>query len=120
MTNKIIIPLRGEIWEVDLNPTKGSEMDKVRPVVVISSDALLGLPIKIVALVTGWKEKFSKNMYHIKVHPDSNNNFDKISAVTVLQVRSLDRIRFLRKRGKVSAEVLEEIVTALAAIVEYQ
>ena len=28
-------PNRGEIWLVDLNPTRGQELQKIRPVVVI-------------------------------------------------------------------------------------
>ena len=42
-------PKRGEIWRVDFNPTKGAEIQKQRPAVVISSDALGKLPLKIVA-----------------------------------------------------------------------
>lgn len=33
-------PLRGEIWEFDLNPTRGREQRGVRPCLVISADAL--------------------------------------------------------------------------------
>ncbi|MGH7567141.1 MAG: type II toxin-antitoxin system PemK/MazF family toxin [Gemmatimonadota bacterium] len=33
-------PLRGQIWEFDLNPKKGREQRGVRPCVVISHDAL--------------------------------------------------------------------------------
>jgi mRNA interferase MazF len=33
-------PLRGEIWWVDLNPTRGSEINKKRPCVVLSVDAI--------------------------------------------------------------------------------
>ena len=32
-------PKRGEIWQVDLDPTVGSEMQKSRPCVVINADA---------------------------------------------------------------------------------
>jgi mRNA interferase MazF len=32
--------LRGEIWWVDLNPTRGSEISKQRPCVILSVDAL--------------------------------------------------------------------------------
>lgn len=120
MTNNIIIPLRGEIWEADLNPTIGSEMDKIRPVVVISTDEICCLPLKIVALITGWKEKFSKNIFLVKITADKVNNLEKDSAITVLQVRSLDHARFIRKVGNVPADVMEEVVSALAAVVEYQ
>jgi mRNA interferase MazF len=32
---------RGEIWQVNFNPAKGSEIQKQRPAVVISSDTRL-------------------------------------------------------------------------------
>lgn len=31
-------PLRGEIWWADLEPTRGQEINKKRPVVALSSD----------------------------------------------------------------------------------
>ena len=34
----MINPKRSEIWLVDLEPTQGQEIQKTRPVVVISSD----------------------------------------------------------------------------------
>ncbi|PYJ84525.1 MAG: type II toxin-antitoxin system PemK/MazF family toxin [Verrucomicrobia bacterium] len=33
-------PERGEIWRVEFNPTRGAEIQKRRPAVAISSDAL--------------------------------------------------------------------------------
>ena len=33
-------PLRGEIWEFDLNPKRGREQRGVRPCLVVSTDAL--------------------------------------------------------------------------------
>jgi mRNA interferase MazF len=33
-------PRRGELWSADLNPRRGSEPGKVRPVVVVQSDLL--------------------------------------------------------------------------------
>jgi mRNA-degrading endonuclease toxin of MazEF toxin-antitoxin module len=35
-----IIALRGEIWEVDLNPRKGREQQGIRPCLVVSTDGL--------------------------------------------------------------------------------
>ncbi|MEI6065034.1 MAG: type II toxin-antitoxin system PemK/MazF family toxin, partial [Pseudanabaena sp. ELA748] len=48
-------PNRGEIWLVNLEPTVGAEIRKTRPVVVISSDAIGKLPIKLIAPITDWK-----------------------------------------------------------------
>ncbi|MBU0571161.1 MAG: type II toxin-antitoxin system PemK/MazF family toxin [Candidatus Omnitrophica bacterium] len=120
LNNSINIPLRGEIWIVDLDPAIGSEMKKTRPVLVMSADAVGRLAIKLVAPITEWKQKFSGNLWHVKIDPDSQNNLGKVSAVDVLQTRGVDNKRFVRLVGKASAQVVEEAVTALAAVVEYQ
>ena len=116
----INIPRRGEIWEVDLNPTVGSEMSKARPALVISSDGVGRLAIKIVAPITGWSPSFANSIWLVKIDPDTQNKLSKVSAIDMLQIRGVDNKRFKKQIGKASAQVLEEAVTALAAIVEYQ
>src|SRR5215471_8503254 len=39
-TPTAIYPRRGEVWWVDFDPTRGSEIRKSRPAVVITADAL--------------------------------------------------------------------------------
>lgn len=46
-------PRRGEIWVADLEPVRGQEMNKTRPVVVLSSDEISTLAVKLVAPITG-------------------------------------------------------------------
>lgn len=45
---------RGEIWLVNLDPTVGAEIRKTGPVVVVNSDAVGTLPIRLVAPLTEW------------------------------------------------------------------
>lgn len=45
---------RGEIWLVDLEPTKGNEIKKTRPCVVLSSDQYRILLLRIVAPTHRW------------------------------------------------------------------
>lgn len=113
-------PLRGEIWDVDLNPTIGAEMSKIRPVVVLSSDALRSLPLRLVAPVTEWKDHYRGTMSHIPVKAQKWNGLIKDSAVDTLQLRCLSLERFRRKRGILSADQLEEIILSVAAVIEYQ
>ncbi len=120
LSSKINIPQRGEIWEVKLDPAVGAEIKKNRPVLVISSDGIGKLPIKIVGPITEWKQAFTGNLWHVKIEPDAQNNLSKVSAVDVLQVRGVDYQRFVRLIGKASPQTLEEVVTALAAVIEYQ
>ena len=120
MNTKINIPLRSEIWELRLDPAVGAEIKKNRPVLVISSDAVGKLPIKLVAPITEWKQAFTGSIWHVKIEPDAQNNLSKVSSIDILQVRGVDYQRFVRLIGKASPQTLEEIVTALAAVVEYQ
>lgn len=108
------------MWRVDFDPTKGSEIRKVRPAVVISSDAVGVLPVRLVAPITGWKSAFEKNIWHVHLKPTKRNGLTKESAADALQVRSADTSRFLDQLGRISTPNLEEIVTAVAAIIEYE
>jgi len=111
-------PKRGEIWRVDFNPTRGAEIQKQRPAVVISSDALGKLPLKIVAPLTGWKDAFETNLWHVRLVPSPANGLDKMSAVDALQARSVSTDRFLNPLGRITASELDEITEALGMLIE--
>lgn len=112
-------PQRGEIWRVNFDPTVGTEIRKTRPAVVVSSDAVGRLPIKLVAPITDWKKSFTSNIWHVRIDPEPINGLTKVSAVDTLQLRGMDRQRFIQKLGEISPTTMEEIVLAVAAVIEY-
>jgi mRNA interferase MazF len=114
------LPRRGEVWVVDFNPTRGAEIQKQRPAVVVSSDAVGRLPIKLVAPITGWKPAFISSHWHVRLIPDAVNGLTKESAVDVLQLRGVDIQRFIQPVGRLSPAIMEEIAAAIAAVIEYQ
>ena len=113
-------PKRGEIWWVNLDPTVGTEIEKTRPALIISSDSLQSLPLSIVAPITNWKKAFENNIWHIKLEPDNVNDLSKTSAITALQIRSIDHKRFVRLIGKVSPSIIDNVTAAVAAVIEYE
>ena len=113
-------PKRGEIWIVSLGSTVGTEMKKSRPAVVISSDGVGKLPIKLIAPITDWKQSYDNNLWHIKLVPNKSNGLSKISAVDALQIRGVDKKRLIKKIGFLSATEMQEIVTAVALVIDYQ
>ena len=113
------IPGRGDIWLVSFDPTVGSEIRKTRPAIVVSSDAVGRLPVKLVAPLTDWKSYYAANLWHVRIDPDPDNGLTKPSAVDTLQIRGMDLQRFIHKLGKVSSTALEEIVLSIAAVIEY-
>ena len=112
------IPKRGEIWLVNLDPTIGAEIKKTRPTIVISSDFVGKLPLKLVVPLTDWKNSFANNLWHVRIEPNTTNGIAKVSAADILQTRSLDRQRFVRKLGTASIDNLQEITIAMAGVIE--
>jgi len=113
-------PQRGEIWQVDFNPPRGAEINKFRPAIVISSNAVGILPLKIVVPITEWNNAFATNFWHLRIDPSYANGLSKVSAIDGLQIRSVSIQRFARKLGIVTADILEEITAAIAAVIEHQ
>lgn len=86
---------------------------------MVSSDAVGRLPIKLVAPITDWKEYFAANIWHVRLDPDSKNGLTKTSTIDALQLQGLDHQRFIRRLGHISDPKLEEVVLAIAAVIEY-
>ncbi len=113
------LPKRGEIWLVNFDPTIGAEIKKIRPAVIISSNAVDKLPIKLIAPITNWKPYFSQNFWHVKIEPNTMNGLTKISAIDALQLRGVDLQRFIRKLGDVAPVKLSEILVAIITAIEF-
>ena len=118
MTQSNISPKRGEIWMVNLYPTVGAEMRKVRPTIVVSSDHVGILPVKLVVPVTDWKDWYARNAWHVRIDPDAANGLTKASAADVLQLRGVDTQRFIRRLGQISKDVLQVVTDAIVIVVE--
>lgn len=112
------VPKRGEIWLVNLEPTLGVEIKKIRPVIIINSDAIGKLPLKLIAPVTDWKNYFAHNPWHVKINPNNFNNLTKISAVDTLQLRGVDIQRFQKKIGVLSPEEMKIIMVAILTVID--
>lgn len=105
---------------VNLDPTIGAEIKKTRTVVVISSDAIGKLPIKLIVPITEWDEKYERHLWHIKVSPDKLNGLKKNSALDALQVRAISIERFIERVGILTSSLVVDVTSAIAAIIEYE
>jgi mRNA interferase MazF len=119
LTSKTSSPKRGDVWLVNLDPTIGAEIKKTRPALVISSDAVGKLAIKLIVPITDWKDYFAGNLWHVRINPDSHNGLSKPSAADALQIRAVDHRRLVKKLGRLSAQEIEDVAAAVAVIVEY-
>jgi|SRR6266404_1531652 len=109
---------KGEVWLVNLDPTIGDEIRKLRPAVIVSRDAIGVLALRVVVPITGWQQKFTDCDWLIRVDPDATNGLDKISVADAFQVRSLSTKRLVRRLGQLSGSDLARIVEGLKVIFE--
>jgi mRNA interferase MazF len=83
---------RGEVWTANLNPTRGREIGKVRPVLIIQADELIdaGTPMVVVLpLTTQVYPEFK--LWRISV--PARDRLKDPCQVVVDQPRALDRSR---------------------------
>ena len=103
--------LRGDIFTVDLEPVRGSEQGKVRPALVIQNDIgnRYSSTIIVAPVTTGEYAKFDVNV-EIKF-PEGGlaNN----SVILLNQICTVDRSRFGRYWGRVSAETMQKVDEAI-------
>ena len=113
-------PRRGEVWDIDFDPTVGTEIKKTRPAVVVNVNSIRHLQIRLVAPITTWKARFSGKIWLVNVKPDNTNGLTTESAVDTFQMKGVDIRRFRGKRGRLPATLMDEIGAAIAAIIDYQ
>jgi mRNA interferase MazF len=115
----LIDPNRGEVWRVDLNPTRGEEMQKIRPVIVLSPMGVGRAGLRIVAPIIGWKQHYTAAPWMIELAPDAINGLSKQSAADASQIRAVDLGRFISKLGEMSPDDLETVTTAATLCLGY-
>jgi len=83
---------RGEVWVANLNPTRGQEIGKIRPVVIMQANELLdaGMPMVVVLPLTA-RLFAGTNRWRVTVPP--RDRLLRDSQVIVDQPRTLDRTR---------------------------
>ncbi|MFW5832436.1 MAG: type II toxin-antitoxin system PemK/MazF family toxin [Prolixibacteraceae bacterium] len=107
---------QGEIWLINLDPTIGAEIQKTRPAIIVSDNALGKLPLKIIVPVTDWKDKYSIAPWMIKIEVSNVTGLLKDSGADCFQVRSVSHKRFVKKIGKITGKNLNDIKIGLAKV----
>lgn len=108
---------QGEIWELYLNPTKGSEQSGRRPAVIISGNLLnTYLQVVIVCPLTTSIKNYKGNLI---IEPNETNGLEKISEVLTFHIRSVSKTRLDKKLGKIPLQDVERIKKTLNDILKF-
>jgi mRNA interferase MazF len=103
---------RFEIWHVELNPTVGAEINKIRPCLVVSPDeSNRYLNTVIIVPLTST----------LRPYPTRINCIfkEKKGQLAVDQIRSIDKSRLVKKLGELDKETSEQICAKLGETFRY-
>ena len=109
---------RGEIWLVNLDPTIGSEICKTRPALIVSSDLVGILPLKVIVPFTAWKDRYAQAPWMVRVDSSEQNGLSKPSAADALQIRSVSQQRLVQKLGDLPPLQVAKIVQAVMTVLQ--
>lgn len=104
-----------DIWLANLNPSKGTEPGKTRPVVIIQTNLLneTHLSTIICPITTNIKSEIELLRVHLK-----KTQLDKLSDVLVDQIRAIDNSRLIKKIGLLNKEQREKLKTNLKIVLD--
>ena len=110
-------PARGEIWLVDFDPAVGAEIQKLRPALVISVNAIGRLPLRMVVPVTDWKPLYASFPWFVAIPAEPANGLHKDSGADAFQSKSVSLRRFARRLGTATAGQVDAVASAIALCV---
>ena len=97
---------RFDVYLINLDPTIGSEIHKIRPCLIISPDEMnRHIRTVIVAPMTT-----AGNNYPTRVRCQFEN---KKGQIVLDQIRTIDKARLLKKLGTIDHEILREVISVL-------
>jgi mRNA interferase MazF len=97
---------RGDVWLVCLDPTQGSEIRKTRPCVVISPPEL-NQHLKTVIMAPMTSQGFAAPFRVPLTFQDKNG------LVLLDQIRTVDKVRLVKKLGAVPSETLQQVLRVM-------
>jgi mRNA interferase MazF len=110
-------PFRGEIWNADLDPTRGREQAGKRPVLVVSTDRFNEGPAELVVILP-ITSKAKGIPWHVALKAGGGTGLRTESFAMVEAIRCVSRDRLARRLGAVPHGIMGEVETRLRILLE--
>lgn len=104
---------RGDIFDARLNPTEGSEQAGIRPVAIVSRDAINRNSSVIVVVPLTKAANVRRNYPNNVMIAEGEGGLTFHSVLLGGQVRAIPKSRLLRQRGTLSTEIMQQVDRAL-------
>jgi mRNA interferase MazF len=104
-----------DIWLADLNPSRGTEPGKTRPVVIIQTDLLNDTHLSTIVcpITTNVQTDINLLRVHLK-----KGQLDKLSDVLVDQIRAIDNKRLIKKVGNLNKDQIQKLKANIRIVLD--
>ena len=110
-------PFRGEIWNADLDPTRGREQAGRRPVLVVSTDRFNEGPAELIVILPITSQ--GKGIpWHVPVKASRDAGLTKDSFIMCEAIRCVSRERLAKRLGEIADPALAEVEKRLRILLE--
>ncbi len=108
---------QGDIYEIYLDPTLGSEQRGRRPAIILSGSGINKImnTVIVVPLTTKLKN-YNDNLI---LEPNKTNGLKKISEALPIHIRAIDKTRLQNRVGNIAESEIQILKRSLDKILKY-
>lgn len=107
---------RGEIWLTNFDPGFGTELHKIRPSLVISSNEVNKHHPRVIVIPVSTKNYSGLSVVNIA---SKESGLTKESVILPAEIRAVDKIRLTKRLGKVSKNKLTQVEEIIKLILGF-
>jgi mRNA interferase MazF len=112
MNEKILVPKRGEVWWVRLDPTLGSEINRTRPCLIVTTNVLNERRRTVVVIPLSSSPRANPPLMV------AINCAGRAAVAVVDQIRAVSKDRLDKVIATISAEELAAVEEAVRSVLE--
>ena len=107
---------RGEVWQVNLNPTQGHEQSGIRPALIVSEDTFNNGPADRVIVVP--ITSVGKGIpFHVEIKPPEGG-LTMRSFIKCEEIRCVSKQRLSQRLGEVSKRTIENVEDRIKIVLD--
>ena len=107
---------RGEVWQVNLNPTQSHEQSGIRPALIVSEDTFNNGPADLVIVVP--ITSVGKGIpFHVEIKPPEGG-LTMRSFIKCEEIRCVSKQRLSQRLGEVSKRTIENVEDRIKIVLD--
>ncbi|MFH1564224.1 MAG: type II toxin-antitoxin system PemK/MazF family toxin [Nitrospirota bacterium] len=119
MTDKNF-PVRGEIWLVDFNPSRGHEQAGIRPALIIQNDVInrTRFGTVVILAISKLSDVKRRGILNIEIKK-GEGGLTMDSVVKCHQIYTIDVNRLMKRFGKLNEKYMQQIEDAVKIVLDF-